>query len=367
MPNRADVVVVGGGPAGLAAAIAARLHGFDVTVVERRHPPIDKACGEGIMPDGVELLGRLGVDVAAGESVPFDGIEFIENGVRARARFIGRAGLGVRRTVLHAALARRAAEIGVDLRWGCVMRGLRPDGVALDAGPLAARWVIGADGIHSRVRRALGLDRSPTCERLGLRRHYAVMPWSRCVEVYFEHRSEAYVTPVGPEMVCVAILTSDRSDRFDHALRRFPDLEPRLRGARPLSAALGAVTVFRRPRRVVKGRVALLGDAAGSVDAITGEGITLALHQAMLLSRCLAIGRLDAYEAAYHRLMRLANRMTTFMLAVNDSRLLRRVTMRVLSGLPWTFSRLLATHTRSRPRSHAGALAPRPLSAPRTS
>src|SRR5208283_4978918 len=86
-PNPVDVFVAGGGPAGLAAAIAARHHGLSVVVADGAVPPIDKTCGEGLMPDGVEALRTLGVAIPEGEAYPIRGIRFVSNGVKAEAQF----------------------------------------------------------------------------------------------------------------------------------------------------------------------------------------------------------------------------------------------------------------------------------------
>ena len=72
-----DVVIVGGGPAGLAASIAMRRKGLQVVVADRGRPPIDKVCGEGLMPDGVAALAGLGVTIPPDRSVPFRGIRFV--------------------------------------------------------------------------------------------------------------------------------------------------------------------------------------------------------------------------------------------------------------------------------------------------
>ena len=125
-PKSTDVFVVGGGPAGLAAAIAARLKGFDVIVADAAQPPIDKACGEGLMPDSFAALRGLGVvldDIE--QSFPFRGIRFHGAGVSVAAAFPEGQGIGIRRTRLHGILIKRAQEAGVSLLWGTRVSGVR--------------------------------------------------------------------------------------------------------------------------------------------------------------------------------------------------------------------------------------------------
>jgi menaquinone-9 beta-reductase len=349
-PARPDLFVIGGGPAGLATAIAARLSGLTVRLADARVPPVDKACGEGIMPDGVAILRSLGVTIPPEHAFCFGGIRYVQDGVEAEARFRrGRTGLAVRRTVLHEALRRRAEDLGVELSWGARVSSLHPDGVVVAGRPLACRWVAGADGHGSSTRRALGLDRPASRARVGLRRHVAVAPWSDLVEVHWSAGCEVYVTPVSPREMCVAVLTDDPSPGVDAVLARFPSLAARVSGAEMTSADLGSATVVRRMRRVTKGRVALVGDAAGSVDAITGDGVTLALHQSLALARALRAGNLDAYTADHRRIVRVTDRMGRLMLMIHDRPRLRRLTIASLSRVPPLFSQLLAIHTRSHP------------------
>src|ERR1035438_7708167 len=116
-PKPWDVFVVGGGPAGLATAIAARRHGLSVAVADGAIPPIDKACGEGLMPDGVEALRKLGVTVPEAEAYPFRGIRFVSDGAKAEAEFPSGTAFGIRRTNLHSILSDQAAACGVRLLW----------------------------------------------------------------------------------------------------------------------------------------------------------------------------------------------------------------------------------------------------------
>src|SRR5579862_3701 len=94
-----DVFIAGGGPAGLACAIAATQQGLTVEVADGMTPPIDKACGEGLMPDTIEALAQLGIDPTSAESAPFRGIRFLDadTKVSAQAAFPAASGRGIRR------------------------------------------------------------------------------------------------------------------------------------------------------------------------------------------------------------------------------------------------------------------------------
>src|SRR5690625_2493778 len=105
----ADVLIAGGGPVGLATAIEARRRGYSVIVAEPRDGPIDKVCGEGLMPGALTALHELGVDPAGWELV---GISYRDSARHVEHRFRSGPGRGVRRTVLHRALHERAAGLG---------------------------------------------------------------------------------------------------------------------------------------------------------------------------------------------------------------------------------------------------------------
>ncbi|MCX4966557.1 NAD(P)/FAD-dependent oxidoreductase [Streptomyces sp. NBC_00654] len=296
-----DLLVAGGGPAGLAAAITAARAGMDTVVVEPRAAPIDKACGEGIMPGGVAALRALGVRLSGRD---LHGIGYLDGGRSVRAAFRDGPGLGVRRTELHAALHRRAVELGVRVVPGRAGDVRQDDhGVSLGTTGLRARWLVAADGLHSPLRRELGLDRpGGGPRRYGLRRHYRIAPWSDFVEVHWSRHAEAYVTPVGDRLVGVAVLSADRRTYAQH-LAAFPALAGVLHGrdAGPVRGA-GPLRQAARSRRA--GRVLLVGDAAGYVDALTGEGIALAVATAGAAVGCLAAGRPQDYPRHWARLTR---------------------------------------------------------------
>ncbi len=348
--ERADVVVIGGGPAGLAAALAARREGLDVMVVDRARPPIDKACGEGLMPDGLACLRELGVQLDSERLHPFHGIRYLDEDLVAEGRFPGVAGVGVRRLDLHRALIQRAESVGVRLRWGVRVEGLTQAGVETASGTLEARWIVGADGLRSRVRRWAGLaGRESSTRRFGVRRHYAVAPWSDCVEVYWAQGCEAYVTPVRHDEVGVAMLWSGWKSDFDGLMARFPRLRERLQGIQSRSRDRGAGPLRQRVRKVVRGRVALLGDASGYVDAITGEGLSLAFHQALALGEALRREDLSFYARRHRQLRRLPDAITGLLLLVERRPRLRRRLVRAFAHEPRLFSRFLALHARELP------------------
>jgi len=350
-----DLVIVGGGPAGLATAIEARLAGLTVAVLDHARPAIDKACGEGLMPDAAARLAALGVELPPGESFPFRGIRYVDGDLAAEGTFPRALGLGVRRLALHRALAARAAALGADLRWGVAARGLLPEGVETPAGPVAARCVVGADGLGSRVRRWAGLEGPAARQRrFGVRRHYRLRPWSDLVEVHWGPACEAYVTPVAPEQVGVALLWSGEARGFDDLLGRFPALAARLAGAPVDSHDRGSGPLRRRVRGVVRGSLALVGDAAGYVDAITGEGLAIAFHQAAALVAALRAGDLAAYAAAHRRIARLPTAITELMLAIERRPRLRRRAIAALAAEPALFSRLLGIHARALPPRRLG-------------
>ncbi len=299
VPAETEVLVVGGGPVGLAAAIHARAAGYDVVVLERRSPPLDKACGEGLLPGAWAAVRALGVEPAG---MTLAGISYRSGRGHADHPFRSGPGRGVRRTALRAALAARAVEAGAIIGRATVGP-VRAEAGGIVAGGVRARWLLACDGLHSTVRRAAGLEARARrgTPRFGLRRHFAVRPWTNFVEVYWGRRVEAYVTPVGPRLVGVAIL-GPRGLDIAAALAELPELAERLAGADPASRILGAGPLRLGSTRRATGRIRLVGDASGYVDALTGEGLRVGLAQAEAAVRFLADPA--EYERAWARATR---------------------------------------------------------------
>jgi flavin-dependent dehydrogenase len=356
-----DVFIVGGGPAGLAAAIAARQIGLRVIVADSLRPPIDKACGEGLPPNAVAALQALGVRFAEGEAVPFTGIRFLDGrtGLSTEARFPSGFGLSVRRTTLHRKLVERAAEVGAEIHWGARVDLLDRGQVACGSCNAEGAWIIGADGLQSRVRKWAGLHPSRReLQRFGFRQHFCVRPWTDFVEVYWGLSCQIAVTPSSSGEVGVAVISRNPNLRIDAALREMPVLAARVAGAEPSTIERGAPCLLRRLTALSIGNVALLGDASGSVDPVTGEGLGLAFRQAVALADALRSGDLGGYEFAHRRIVRRPYRLSQLVLLMDGNPWLRQRTLRALAADPRLFAYLIDAEAmyRFHPFTAAGLL-----------
>lgn len=327
-----DLLVAGGGPVGLATALYAARSGLDVTVREPRTGVIDKACGEGLMPGALAALRDLDVPV---EGHPITGIRYVAGHRQVDAPFSSGPGLGVRRTLLHAALVERAREAGVTVTSAPVTSlENRTDHVVVDGERVG--HVVAADGLHSPVRRLLGLNRPRTgLRRYGQRLHVQRSPWTSMVEVHWAAAGEAYVTPVGPDEVGVALLSSQRRP-FDDLLGEFPLLAGRLAG-RTRSAVRGAGPLRQRSSRRVLGRVLLVGDAAGYVDALTGEGLSLGMAQARAAVEAVVRGDPSSYEQAWRVARRRHDLLTLGLVTATRLPAVRRGVVPAASAAPAVF------------------------------
>jgi len=367
-----DALIVGGGPAGLAAAIVLARAGLHTLLCEKRTFPVDKTCGEGVMPTGWSHLQQLGAAPFLDEqnSIPVAGIRYVSpSGRVATASFAEGPGRGIRRMALSAALWQQASTLpALRIEQQTPAEPLaRVDGrVLVRAGRqrVRARLLVGADGRRSRVRRWAGLDGRPAKrQRWGVRRHVRLRPWNDTVDVHWsEEGVEAYVTPCGEEQVNVAFLWDKaRCDRvrggnqlFPSLLAAFPRLQARLEGASPLSDVCATGPLEQPARRAVADNVLLLGDAAGYLDAITGEGISLALAAALSLEetvvpllrrgKALLASQLVAYERRHQALYRPYHQLTTLVLLLSRFPRLAEWAVRALEREPVAFQRLLSAN-----------------------
>lgn len=357
VPIDADVVIVGAGPAGSGLAIMLKQAGVRTMVLDRARFPRDKPCGEGLLPAGVEALERVGVSLS--DFPALGGVTYrVPAGGIARGEFNdGRTGRAVRRIVFDRLLAERAgATFNVEAT-GL----LRRDGhlvLETSFGDIAARVVVGADGIHSRVARWMGWSRPPRPpHRYALVGHVeAPAHGLERIIVTLGRRCEVYSAPTSADELLVAVLGSKAGLRDDgesartayarHLATAHPELSPA--GATEVH---GAGPFWVRPAAVAGDGVFLLGDAAGFLDPLTGDGMSDALVAAQPLARLLASRAPDA-EAAYTRWERKQWRRRVFVnrlaLTLTGSSAFTRRALRGLQRSPSTLNRLLEVNDGSR-------------------
>jgi flavin-dependent dehydrogenase len=343
--NFADIVIVGGGPAGLAAAIALHQKGIECMVVEALEPPIDKCCGEGLMPDALRSLKTLGVEIREEEGYAFRGIRFANSTHCVDADFPNGTGIGVRRTHLHQRMIDRAREVGVKLMWGNRAALRSQTEVVLNGVPTRFRWLIGADGTASPVRRWSGLGAEKAFrQRFGFRRHYQVAPWSEYVEVHWGAIGQLYITPVARDRVCVVFITRNVRAAREDFLNSFPQVARKLVDAPIVTQKRGAASVTRKLNRVANETVALIGDASGSADAITGEGLAQSFRQALALAASIEDGQLNDYNKAHRLIASLPHAMARLMLTMDRWSAVGKHGMRALASDTSFFEELLSVH-----------------------
>ncbi|HXU71333.1 MAG TPA: NAD(P)/FAD-dependent oxidoreductase [Polyangia bacterium] len=400
MSARVDVVIAGAGPAGCATALACARRGLEVLLVDRAQFPRDKPCGEGLLPTGVAALAELGLLAAVRQGAqPLDGVGFSIDADDAPVAFSAFPddthappyGLGVRRTAFDALLveavrAQPTATVLEGVAAGEPLR--RSDGAVVgldtDVGPVGARAVVAADGLRSRLRQALGLSRPPPLRdvgdggRIGLRAHLRVpmLPFGPRVRVIVGRALEYYVTPLSQTEVQLAVLgpraafvrAALSASTFAAHLAAHPRLGPLFFAHPPTGATeapligrpLGAGPFRQRVASVITDGALLVGDAAGYVDAITGEGIGAALRQGLAAGDALAaaiavVGRrppaplpaaaLAGYARAHDAIVRDGDRLTELVLLLARHPRLARRAIASLARRPRMLQHLLRVHS----------------------
>ncbi len=340
-----DVLILGGGPAGLAAAIAMRQKGIDCLVVEALEPAIDKGCAEGLMPDALGSLRELGLNITEKHGHRFRGIRFNNLQHRVHADFPHGVGIGVRRTKLHGLIADRAREAGVAVSWSSRARLLDSRSALINGKKISFRYLVGADGQASGVRKWAGLgDVHRESIRFGFRRHYNIAPWSEYVEVHWGSPGQVYVTPIAADSVCVVFITRNPKLAQGDFLKAFPAVAEKLQGVPTMSTLRGGISANRKLRRVANQSVALIGDASGSPDAITGEGLAVSFRQAASLANAIERGNLELYNRAHQKIGRLPHAMSWLMLSMDRWPQIQGRAIKTLSTHPDYFQQLLSVH-----------------------
>jgi menaquinone-9 beta-reductase len=370
MSKKVDVLIVGGGPAGLATAVVCARQGLKTMVCERDSLPRGKACGEGLMPHGVRYLESLGAAryLSPQDYMPFVGIRYFSSGsIQAEGIFKEGSGWGIPRETLSSALLEAAASYSnVHICQHTPVHSLEENSgrIFARAGSqvIHAHLLVGADGLRSQVRRWAGLEGKPRRHwRWGASLHFQMAPWSRFVEVYWGNGIEAYITPLGEDRVGAAILwyparisIKGGSRLVPSLLAHFPDLQKHLRGT-PVSGQIRAVGPLQHNvTSAAAGRVVLVGDASGYLDAITGDGISLSLSQALALeknisslSRNKELGQasqddFEEYRQAHRRLLRPYLFFTSLALFLSPRPGLQDFAVRLLGRKPGLFQKLLS-------------------------
>lgn len=369
-----DVVISGGGPAGLCAGILLARRGLRTVVYERRTYPVDKVCGQGIMPTGVSNLRQIGIDAYLNpdEIIPFKGITYhASSGDRAAVDFAEGHGWGIKRTALSTALRDCAQDTaGLSLRTSTLITGFgyvsnRVVVTTSHKERISTTLLVGADGLNSKIRKWSGLDgQTGHFRRWGTRQHYEMTPWNDHVEVFWHDGIEAYVTPSGDNLVEIAFLWDQnrnpglRGGRLmsEGFLDRFPSLKRRIRPRSRIDDMRTVGPLHRRSLSPVARGVVLLGDAAGYLDAITGEGISLATSQALMLDQIvgpslgprrinyLSAQELEPYHLGYRRLVRPYHIFTNLALFLSGHTCLAERTIRTLNRHPDVFQSLLSAN-----------------------
>ena len=365
--TRQPVIVVGGGPVGSVLTLLLSRRGIPVYLVDAG-ASFSKICGEGILPAGWEVLASLGIDDRLVERSPIRGLKYrlqtrgvwqeMSAGLQGRAFGVERAHL---LGVLREAVAR---EPGVTVFDNTRFRdfSFTSDGVevTLSGGRqdvLTGSLLIGADGLHSVVRRKCGLqsELKSTYRRWGTRCYFRSQERRSAVEVTLGRGVESYLTPLGGDLYGLAFLWSPHmlgrplpgeGSLVERLLRFFPEgLQDRLpTPSTPFSAgekAIGPLQQLTTRPLHSSGRVALVGDAAGYFDALTGEGLCLGFRQAAALADCIERGNLVSYPGQHKEIKRRHQAVVSGLLWLIHQPALRERVFGALAASPDQFQRVI--------------------------
>ena len=307
------------------------------------------------MPQGVAALSALGISLPPESTLPLRGIQFVDGESSIRADFAGETGFSMRRVKLHQFLANQALDAGVEFRWGTRVLKINQEAVTTTRETFSCRWLVGADGQNSQVRKWAGLDaQSVRSKRFGFCSHFQVRPWSDVAEVHWTRGCQIFITPMTGQEVGVAVLSRDPGLRLAGALPRFPFLARKLQGAAQISRELGEKTTLNILPSITRGHVALAGDASGTVDAVSGHGLSISFQQAIPLAEAMMRGDLAYYQHEHEKISAVPILMTRLMLLMGANDWIRKRTICLFQKTPGLFSRMLEIHSETTPLSSVG-------------
>lgn len=310
-----DLAIIGGGPAGTAAALEARRHGLGVVVWERDRFPRDKVCGEFVSAEALPLLEQE-IPATVARGAPIGGAEFISRDGRAWAFPLPRPARGLSRRALDEALWRAAAASGTEMREAVAVRALRK----LPCNHEGTWQLESSTGIVRRARAVIiacgrwwALEGFPSPARngskngagawLGAKAHFRGIARRDAVEMYFFPGGYCGLAPIedGLYNACCLVHRSLARDTSAGGLgdfaawlktvARHPALEARLQGRTQVTETVSTAPVVAARRSAEHEGALMAGDAAGFLDPFTGDGISMALHSGRLAAEELARAR----------------------------------------------------------------------------
>ncbi len=358
-----NIAIIGAGPAGLSTAIALAQKGQLVSIFDKASLPINKVCGEGILPTGVKYLTNIiGVEfISKIESYPFKGIKYIDsNGTIAIGEFNNSKGFGIKRLKLAQALyslCKTFPNITFYENHKLITLKSSPKQLeftvenSLDKSTKTFadfNYLIGADGRLSTVRNLISnKGKKPTSlKRKGARLYIATPPWTNMVEVYWANNIEAYVTPNSHKSIGIMFSWDLKNFKAneDTLLSFFPTLKEKIDNKERQGPLMYIGNFAHQSQEASVDNIAFIGDAVVFMDGVTGEGLSLAFEAANLLSESIINDDLISYNIDIKKLKNKYIVITNLALLLTQHKFLRKCIIKLFSLFPTIFRFVLKTN-----------------------